>query len=101
VALGSSATLKPAAWDLDNSCDHKCLDSFIIIIMSSFEMVPSGYKNSDSTSGPGFDSPWERISQDLTAFLLSLVGGVPVDSETPVVTLSILRICRHSLRKCS
>jgi hypothetical protein len=34
-----------------------------------------------STSGPGFDSSWERISQDLTAFVLSVVGDVPVGSE--------------------
>jgi hypothetical protein len=47
-----------------------------------------------STSGPGFDSPWERISQDLTAFVLSVVGDVPVDSETPVVYLSILSPAR-------
>jgi hypothetical protein len=40
-------------------------------------------KSPGSTSGPGFDSPWERISQDLTAFVLSVVGGVPVDSEAP------------------
>jgi hypothetical protein len=35
---------------------------------------------SGSTSGPGFDSPWERISQDLTAFVLLVVGDVPVES---------------------
>ena len=29
--------------------------------------------------------------------MLSVVGDVPVDSEAPVVTLSILRICRLSL----
>jgi hypothetical protein len=50
---------------------------------------------------PGFDSRWERISQDITAFVLSVVGVVPVDSEMPVVTSSILSICRHSLRRCS
>jgi hypothetical protein len=61
----------------------------------------SGYKSPGSTSSPGFDSPWERISQDLTAFVLSVVGGVLVDSEAPVVTSSILRICRHSLSRCS
>jgi hypothetical protein len=43
----------------------------------------------------------ERISQDLTAFVLSVVGDVPVDSEASVVTSSILRICRYSLRRCS
>jgi hypothetical protein len=47
------------------------------------------------------DSSWERISQDLTAFVLSVVGDVPVDSEAPVVTSSISRICRHNLRRCS
>jgi hypothetical protein len=62
---------------------------------------PSGYKSPGSTSGPGFDSLWERISQDVTVFVLSVVGDVPVDSEAPVVTSSILRICRHSLRRCS
>jgi hypothetical protein len=49
----------------------------------------------------GFDSLRERIFQDLTAFVLSVVSDVPVDSEAPVVTSSILRICRLSLRKCS
>jgi hypothetical protein len=48
-----------------------------------------------------FDFSWERISQDLMTFVVSVVDGVPVDSETPVVTLSNLRICRHNLRKCS
>jgi hypothetical protein len=62
---------------------------------------PSGYKSPDSTSGPGFNSPWEQISQDLTAFVLSVVGDIPVDSEAPVVTSSILRICRYNLRRCS
>jgi hypothetical protein len=61
----------------------------------------SGYKSLGSTSGPGFDSPWERISQDLMAFVLSVVGDVPVDNETYVVTSSILRICQHSLRDAS
>jgi hypothetical protein len=46
----------------------------------------SGYKSLGSTSGPGFDSPWERISQDLMAFVLSVVGDVPVDNEAHVVT---------------
>jgi hypothetical protein len=32
------------------------------------------------------DSSWERISQDLTAFVHSVVGDVPVDSEASVVT---------------
>jgi hypothetical protein len=32
-------------------------------------------------------------------FVLSVVGDVPVDSEAPVVTLSILWICRHSLHR--
>jgi hypothetical protein len=50
---------------------------------------------------PGLDSAWERISQDLTVFVLSVVGDVPVVSEVPVVTSSILRICRHSFRRCS
>jgi hypothetical protein len=40
--------------------------------------------------GPGFDSPWERISQDLTTFVLSVVGDVPVDNEASVVTSSML-----------
>jgi hypothetical protein len=37
---------------------------------------------------------FDRVSQDLTAFVLSVVGDVPIDSETFVVTSSILRICR-------
>jgi hypothetical protein len=61
----------------------------------------SGYKSPGSTSGPGFDSSWERISQDLTALVLSVVGDVPVDSEAPAATWSILRIRRHSLQRCS
>jgi hypothetical protein len=61
----------------------------------------SSHKSPGSTLGPGFDSAWERISQDLTVFVLSVVGHVPVDSEVPLVTLSILTICRHSLRRCS
>jgi hypothetical protein len=61
----------------------------------------SGYKNLGSTSGLRFDSPWERISQDLTVFVLLVVGDVPVDSETPVLTSSILMICRYSLQRCS
>jgi hypothetical protein len=63
--------------------------------------APITPQSPDNTSDLGFDSPWERISQDLTAFVLSVVGDVPVDSEAPVVTSSILRICRHSLRRCS
>jgi hypothetical protein len=31
--------------------------------------------------GPGFDSSWEQISQNLTVFVFSVVGDVPVDSE--------------------
>jgi hypothetical protein len=33
--------------------------------------------------------------------VLSVVGDVPVDSEASVVTSSILKIYRHSLRICS
>jgi hypothetical protein len=62
-------------------------------------MQPNGY-NSGSTLGLGFDSSGVRISQDLTTFVLSVVGDVQVDSETHVVTSSILGICRHS-RRCS
>jgi hypothetical protein len=36
-------------------------------------MYPSGYKSPGSTSGSGFDSPCERISQYLTVCVLSLV----------------------------
>jgi hypothetical protein len=64
-------------------------------------VAPSGYKSLGSNSSLGFDSPRERFFQDLTTFVLSVVGDVPVDSETPVVTSSILRNCRHSLRRCS
>jgi hypothetical protein len=38
---------------------------------------PGRYKSTGSTSVPGFDSPWERISQNLTAFVLSVAGDVP------------------------
>jgi hypothetical protein len=41
------------------------------------------------TWGPGFDSPWQWIFQDLTTFMLSVVGDIPIDSETLVVTSSI------------
>jgi hypothetical protein len=51
---------------------------------------------SGSTSGSGFDFPGERISQDLTVFVLLVVGDVPIDSKASVVTSSILRICRSS-----
>jgi hypothetical protein len=64
-------------------------------------LYPSGFKSPGSTSGPGFDSLWERISQDLTTFVLSVADDVPVYSDASVVTLSILRIWRHSLRRCS
>jgi hypothetical protein len=60
-----------------------------------------GYKSPGSTLCPGSDSPWERISQDLITFVLPVVDGVSVDSETPVVTSSISRICWYSLRRCS
>jgi hypothetical protein len=66
-----------------------------------YETQTRGYKSSGSTSGPGFDSPWERISQDLMVFVLPVVGDIPVDSEVHVLTSSILRICQHSLRRCS
>jgi hypothetical protein len=36
------------------------------------------------TSGTGFDSLWERISQNLTALVLSEVGDVSVGSEASV-----------------
>jgi hypothetical protein len=42
-----------------------------------------------------------ELFHGLTAFVLSVVGDVPVDSETPVVTSSILRICRPNLQRCS
>ena len=35
--------------------------------------------------------------QDLTAFVLSVVGDVPVDSGAPVMTSSISKICWLSL----
>jgi hypothetical protein len=66
-----------------------------------FDIVNPGCKSTGRTSSPGFDSLWERISQDLTTFVLSVVGNVPVDSEAPVETLSILRICWPSPRRCS
>jgi len=37
------------------------------------------------------------LFHDLTGTILSVVGNVPADSEAPVVTLSILRICRLNL----
>jgi hypothetical protein len=40
--------------------------------------VSTGYKSPGSTSGPEFDSAWERISQDLTAFVFSVVGDDPL-----------------------
>jgi hypothetical protein len=69
---------------------------------SLYAKGPVAYKSIGSTSDLEFDSPWERISQNLTALVLSVVGDVPVDSEAPVVdseapvvTSSILRICRY------
>ena len=37
------------------------------------------------------------LFQDLTGTILSVIGDVPVDSEAPVVTSSILRIRRLNL----
>jgi len=34
-----------------------------------------------------------NLFQDLIIAILSVVGGMPVDYETPVVTFSILKIC--------
>jgi hypothetical protein len=63
---------------------------------------PFGYKSLGSTSGPGFDSPWERIYQDLMGlYVHSVVGDVSVDSEASMMTLSISRIYWPSLRRCS
>jgi hypothetical protein len=39
----------------------------------------------------------ELISQKLKVFVLSVVDDIPVDGKAPMVTLSILRICRSSL----
>jgi hypothetical protein len=47
----------------------------------------------------GFDFLWERISQDLTTFVLSVVGDVLVGSDVPVVTSSISRIYQLDLRR--
>jgi hypothetical protein len=81
------------------------IDIYYVLIHNTIQdakgSVAQWLQEPGSTSGPGFDSPWERNSQDLTTFVLSAVGDVPVDSEAPVVTTSILRICRHSLRRCS
>jgi hypothetical protein len=103
---------------------HRWLTNVVLRRASRLLVTSTG-----STLGLGFDSLWERISQDLMAFVLSVVGDVPVDSETsvvtstisqdltafvlsvvrdvpvdseaPVVTSSILRICRHNLQRCS
>ena len=40
-----------------------------------------------------------NLFQDFTGAILLVVGDVPVDSEAPVVTSSISRICRLSLLK--
>ena len=49
----------------------------------------------------GSTSVGSELFQDLTALGLSVVGDVSVDSEAPVVTSSISRICRLSTRRCS
>jgi len=45
----------------------------------------------------GSTSVGSELFQDLTALGLSVVGDVSVDSEAPVVTSSISRICWPSL----
>jgi hypothetical protein len=44
------------------------------------------YKSPDSISIPRFDSLWERNSQDLTVFVLSVVGDLPIDDEQICIT---------------
>jgi len=45
-------------------------------------------KSLGSTSDFGFDSPWERNIVGFNSVVLSVVGGVPVDSKAPVMTSS-------------
>ena len=61
----------------------------MLILLSSIYLVKRLVVTAASvaTSGPEFD--------------YSVVDDVPVDSETPVVTSPISRICRLSLRRCS
>jgi hypothetical protein len=61
-------------------------------------LQPSACNSPRSTSGPGFDSPWERISHDLTAFVLSVVGDVPLDSECACV-VSVSDVLCNSKKK--
>jgi len=52
--------------------------------------------------GPGFGStPYRSEYYVINDVMHSVVGDVPVDNEAPVVTLSISRIWRFSLQKCS
>jgi hypothetical protein len=61
-------------------------------------LQPSACNSPGSTSGPEFDSPWERISHDLTAFVLSVVGDVPLDSECACV-VSVSDVLCNSKKK--
>ena len=64
----------------------------------------TGKVSCGGTCPPGFESStgvriFLNLFQDLTGAILSVVGDVSIDSEAPVVTSSISRICRLSLSK--
>jgi hypothetical protein len=53
---------------LEKSNDLPSIRHELPVVLALLHIIistePSGYKSPGSTSGPGFDSPWERISQD-------------------------------------
>ena len=55
-------------------------------------MVEPTHRSSNPRLGTGA-CIFLNLFQDLTGTILSVVGNVPADSEAPVVTLPILRIC--------
>lgn len=57
------------------------------------------YMSLTSTSCPGFDSLWKQIFEDFNCIVLLVVSGALVTREVSVVTLSIFKIYRLSLRK--
>jgi len=65
------------------------------------KLYSKDYESLGSTIGPGFDYPWERNFLWFNDVVLLVVGDVYVNSEARVVTSSISRMCRFSLRRCS
>jgi hypothetical protein len=73
---------------LEKSNDLPSIRHELPVVLALLHIIistePSGYKSPGSTSGPGFDSRGSEFLRILTAFVLSVVGDVPVGSEAPV-----------------